>query len=355
MDYYKFNLFLNINIEDCVPNDILNYIITLFIKLPRIRVFTGQNTTVIIKDGQMYCHGYKIFGQIFNKGIVSLDGIDVNNIKKIAFGNSFSLILTYDHKAYRVSLVDRVIHIMDNVANISAFDLVSAYITNNGELFIQGTYQFNHSIPINYISPVKVNIENVKDIILDSYTVLFRSGKVAYIKQKIEFLITPYITQISKGIIQAKHSSSNIINNWLHGITKDNMVIEWEALPMLERTRTRYDDFDIIGCFKTIIPDIQNVIMSGSCKIGTFILNRQGELYLRENDYYSKRSSDYYSEIKLEEFVKMDLPAIESIHCGTDHIIAVTMDNQILGWGHNELGQLNISDKIRYTPIKIKL
>lgn len=181
MDNLLFNKYLAIlsidyqpefTLIEPLPKDILIYLISIIYDFTKFKVFVGLNNTMIITNKGTYRAGDNILGYSFYK-LTKTKALG-SNIKKITFGINYSLILTHGGYAYMCGTFNlktkNMTYVIDNIKDIIATDYYCAYVTNNHELYIQGSKIPNIILKNNetkdFISqPVKINITDVKEIV----------------------------------------------------------------------------------------------------------------------------------------------------------------------------------------------
>lgn len=330
---YKYLLFLNGNYDEYVPKDVLRYIIMLNFDLPRITSFTGLNTTIIIKNNTL-----KVFGNMFNvvsMGAEIFKGIDIHNIKKIEFDILSWSILCYDGKAYMYtkSIPNKLTYIMDNVEDISVGKWYRAYITKNNELYVHGG-----GIPLGVIdnrqrasisNPIKLSFKQVKSVICESYRILIlRTDGTIFDTCDTQY---PNVDPFKCLTGSLPHKVAISINN---------KIYNWD------------DKFKHNPKLVIINNEVGSIKMIASSIAHFYILNTRGEVYVcgyKECIKYGPNDAEY------RKLKKIEIPAADSIHCGTDHVVVVLTNGQIYCWGHNTNYQLGSNCKYYGCPTEWKL
>lgn len=113
------------------------------------------------------------------------------------------------------------------------------------------------------------------------------------------------------------------------------------------------EDLDII--------EIENVTAVSCCSNSIFILNSEGKVYIYENNFNQNNFYENNCILRNEIFhygknlIHIPLPAIESIHCGLDHIVAVTITGDVYLWANNNYLRLGPTYNFTEDPFKLSL
>lgn len=345
---YKYFLIANIDNQQYIPKEIFHYIMSIVYDFTYKKPFVGFNTTIIKTNKGLYQYGHSILG----RHVSEIDTIDYTSIKKISYGQCFILILYENGDVYMCGSFEssnsKLTYIINNINDISSSECYCAYITKDGDLYIQGV-----GIPesrfidnqLDYISdPIKTNITNVKQVLCSEVelVILYRDHKVFSIDQFSKF---PDTKNIAAGF------------NHLLALTCDNHVFAcglnnyYQICPLEEG----------LGTVITNI-DINNVKMIDCCFGSTFILTNDGKVYACGDNKFGQlgigsqnNDENRFRRSVKKQLTKVNLPLIDSIHCGSNHVIAITIDGEVYGWGYNNHEQLGLS-KSRYDlPVKMIL
>lgn len=344
--YHKYFLILRFDI----PMDISNYIMIKFYKLPTTKIFASRDHTLIIKNNILY--GY---GELYKKQLPEIDPI---NIKKVVHGYSFSLILNHDGNVYMYGGINDPFaipvynqssdlqYIMNNIRDVFAHSFYCVYITNDNELYLQGSFvpaspttsgEFQY---FKAITPVETTLINVNMVHCE-------------IKQILVLLNNGIVCNTASGNMDLPHLKELFGRDEHYlGVTLDDKIYTWG------NDMVKHNDIKIS----------RNDIKMISCTdCNTFILTKNGNLYSYGNGSYGKLGIidsilDWIHNISIKtndepKLIKIDLPPIYSIHCGANHVMVLTEKDDIYSWGSNQSNQLgpNIKDGHQRTPIKIIL
>lgn len=328
--FYKYALVSNINDDQSLynfPKDIINYIISIIYDFTHVRIFTGLSNMIIITNKAMYGYGKYIFGKSYQE-LTSIDKI--NNIKKIAFGIHYLLILYNNGEVYMYGQFNKqkiyddgiifedkmseMRFIMNNVNNMSAGDRYCIYITNEAELYVHGLciptkgkdcYNVNPDC-----DPIKLNIINVSDVLCvhDDMVIILNNGGVISTKINLENEEDHELGQYINipAVRQLIYHQNNVV-----AVTRDNKIFSWEFY--------RY-----MTMFSSNVYDIDNVKMIACNEQFTFILTNMGDLYTSAN-WQSMRGE----KPRKYKLTKIDLQNIDSIYCGDTYVIAITENGEI--------------------------
>lgn len=337
-----------------LPQEIIQYIMSLIYNLTYVRAFAGQKSTTLIINKRIV----NLNDTIFDRRIADrLNKEHYMNVKKIVHSVSYLLILSCDNKVYMYggfySKNENIsgMFIIDNIKDISANECYCTYITNSCELYIQGSEipvaYFDHQI--NYISyPVRSDLINVKQIVCheDKMIVLFNDNKVVDLHNPSQHLNLPPIKEIIGGLANTiAISYDNEVYGW--GYNHDGQIPNTDQSQNIPITKF----------------DINNVKSVRCCFHSTFVLTNNGDVYscgddscgqlgLGPCDFFHYTKNDTTCKLRTKLF-KIDLPAIDSIHCGSNHVIAITISGEIYGWG--DPLRLKLPGSRQSLPIKINL
>lgn len=319
---HKYFLLSNVIYDECIPFDILK-LIMLMISDHTVYVFNRIEDVIIITNRGLYYEGNQIFGTYNDLTFINLDryiNLDIYNIKKIDFMSKILYILydngslfTYHHTT------KKLIHILDDIESISSCQYYGCFINKNKELYIQGEVVPILSDCQNEGRLLKTKFLTVKDVVChpSDITILFDDGRIIYYNDYYQLLDLPFIDQIS------------VTRGHIFGVDK-NIIYRYE-LYNDDRDESNSDSDSDSDSNESINHDGwifnrfgNNIKMIGHCMEFIFILDISGELYLYK--------TDPQTNLEIDKMTKLDLPCIESIHCSSYSMIAVTINGDLYRW-----------------------
>lgn len=342
LDWKKMNQYLSqiytliINIDHDVPQDIYRYIMLIIYNFTRKKVFIGYHNTCILTNSHSYACGKNKLNHLM------LKLINIDYIKNIVYGKHFITLLYNNGKVYMcgdfANKSEKITFIIEDIDNIFAGEFYCCYLARNGELFIQGSNLPSHigrfvvSRQLYYLAaPVKLDIRNVKDMLCSrNKAILLLNNKIVIDWDRKHIIDTNSISGYKDCV--------DTVNDRTILVTSDDTVV-----------KLRYEEQAYI------IYKSNNIKMSACTKLATFILTHDGNLYS-----YGYRCSElglgYHPDYQsLANFEKVNLPPVDSLYCGENHVIAITIQGDIYGWGNNHQSQLGISFKVQHEPLKLVL
>lgn len=352
---YRYFLLSNIVHSEDIPFDILK-LIMLMICDRTVYVFNGRNDVIIITNRGLYGQGLNIFGKHYiNLTLINLDiNLDIYNIKKIAFGDNILYILYNNGSVLTyLEITKKFIHTLDNIESMSSNQNYACFISKNKELYVCGSSLpklFGKCTHWNSGRGLKTELTNVKDVVCypGEITVLFENGTIVHYDDDYQFLDLPFIDQIDryhkylfgidKNIVYTyklyydtdesssssdtdesnpssdinESSSSSDINESSSDSYSNNLNHD-DA----NKSNIEPDDNLIINYFNNDIKTIAHYIDS------IFVLDIKGKLY--------RSCIEKFGEQWANKMTKIDLPFIESIHCGASTVIAITNNGDLYG------------------------
>lgn len=347
-DIFEFNQFH-------LPIEICQYIMSLVYNLVYVQAFAGQQSTTFIYNTCIYT----LNDYILDRSIIdTLNKNKSRNIRKIIYRIDFWVILLSNGDAYMygsfdnwnldVAINSAGMFIIGNIKDISAADYYCMFITNNNELYIQGVdipFDWYNEHQMDYKSkPVRLNFTNVKQAVSDGQRIiiLFNDGKVINHDYPSVYLDLPLIKKLISGSL------------YTLALTYDGQIYGWGY-----NTHGQIANADIDQMKSQTITkiDFDKVKSVDCCSETTIILTEEGDVYSCGCDTHGELGTgSYKDETKYSvngKLSKVNLPRIESIHCGSYHIVAITITGKIYGWGDSTF--LGIPGNRQDTPIKINL